>query len=151
MLTVIQATLLCPAMEVKPYGIHLKRTAIENMQGTFPLPDGTPIKMIVTIPETMVRWKHVGIWQVDACIGQGKDAAGNSFVVNLIPEPVVVDFATLTVVAKKIVCPDSTLYLPSGLVFNGPTTFPNAAFSLFTGQAAEVTATSELTLQGGTP
>lgn len=145
-----KVSLYCPKMAITFDGLRHWRTALEPMTLTLTFDDGSVISFEVDIPPTLVTdhiLKFPQIATVAACVGSGKDSAGNSFVVNLPEEPVVIEKVNgqLCIVAKAIVAP-CWFTVASGQVWAGNVTFGDCVTNLFAGGASALTATGTVAL-----
>jgi len=148
-MTSVKLTLNCPPMAVFPVSRKLRRTAAEPMTANLTWPDFTGIMIYpVLIPATDVHRKGMLHWQVDACIGAGQDASGNSIVVNLPVEPVLFNLTHFDMEAQPITAP-VTVTLADGRVGTGSVVFPICRTSLITGIAEAVIAQGSVEFQDG--
>lgn len=139
-------SLFCPAMPVRAINRKLRRTAVEPMIATITFDDGTTLIINpVTIPETDVNRLGLLHWQVDTCVGYGKDVNGNIIFVYLPVEPVLFSLQDFAMVAQAIPAA-VTLTTARGDMWKGEVVFPKCASSLLTGIAESVTATGEISL-----
>ena len=137
---IAKLSLFCPPMPVSAVNLKLRRTAAEPMTATIDFADGTVlIIQNVIIPPTDVHRKSILHWQVDACVGEGKDLLGNRIEVHLPIEPVLFDLATFSMIAKAITAP-VTLTLANGQVATGSVVFPDCHTNIMTGVAEAITA-----------
>ncbi len=155
-MTTASVSLYCCPMPITKISWDLRVTDAEPMVATITIPPCWPTKVgqsthqqvvtidPVTIPPTYVKRQGLLRWQVDACLGLGRNYEGWVLVVELPVEPVVFRLSAFTMVALAIDAP-TTLTSPYGRRWRGHVTFPDCKTNLFTMTAEAVTAVGVLT------